>query len=230
MCQDTFRLLTNVWLREKSIHITRSDRETAVYVLSWIDIEKLILSVQQKLPDISISVLCSDKLERYFSDIEDFESYRNTQRSSIKELNIVAKNSSISDRISITFNEDKKHNIRFAIDTNEDIAINLNDYFTDFLDSIRPWFNWIALADWYLMAFIIAFFVHFGNFAIIMYQHPEIFIAWSNDDIPDGMLVTGTFSIGDGVNRNKRNEVIRTVIIAAFSISILSSFIVAWVQ
>lgn len=235
------------------MQISRSDRETAVFVLKWADIEKLLGAVAQHLPAISISASCTDRLDRTFADMEELKKFSNSQRAAISELKVVAWDEKRSQRFSIALSNDERHNIRVSLDADESTAIYVNDLYQDFLDSVRPWYSWIARADWYLVVIGIWLFVQFGGLAIAMFKATSISFEWPKDGVPGKIILksfligllplfigaamnrvrgkffsTGTFAFGDGENRHNRNEVIRTVLIAAFAVSVVSSLVVSW--
>lgn len=241
------------------MHISRSDRETSVFVLKWSDIEKLIGSIEEFLPEITISASCSDRLDRAFSDIKELKKFSNSQRTAIVELNLVARDKTRSQRFSISLSNDERNNIRISLDADELVGIRMNDLYQDFLDSVRPWYSWIARADWYLVVFGIWMTVQLGAIAITMFKTTSISFEWPKDGIPGKILLqgfiksfligmsplfvglamnhfrnkffpTGTFAFGDGENRHSHNEVIRTVLIAAFAVSVVSSLVVSWFQ
>ncbi len=237
------------------MHVSRSDRETAVFVLSWTDIEKLLASVAQYLPAISISASCVDRLNRTFADIEELKRFGNSQRAAIAELIIIARDSNRSQRFSIALSNDERHNVRISLETDESIAIQLNDFYQDYIDSVRPWYSWIASADWYFVALGFWFFVQFGGFVIAVFKATSLSFEWPKDGVPGPVLLksfligmlplfvgaamnrlrnrffpTGTFAFGDGENRHNRNEVVRTALIAAFAVSVISSLVVSWLQ
>ena len=237
------------------MHISRSDRETSIFVLKWADIEKLLGSITEFLPEIAISASCSDRLDRAFADIDELKKFSNSQRAAIIELKIVARDAAHSHRFSLVLNTDERNNVRVSLDADEAIALKVNDLYQDYLDSVRPWYSWIARADWYLVVFGIWMFVQFGALAIAMFKATSISFEWPKDGVPGkeifksffiGMaplfvgavmnrvrnkfFPTGTFAFGDGENRHSRNEVIRTVLIAAFAVSVVSSVVVSWFQ
>lgn len=237
------------------MHISRSDRETSVFVLKWSDIEKLIRSIADSLPEIEISASCNDRLDRAFTDINELRKFSNSQRAAILELKFVARDTNHSQRFSIVLNNNESHNVRVSLDADESIAIKINDFYQDFLDSVRPWYSWIARANWYLVVFGIWMFVQFGTLVIAMLNATSITIVWPKNGVPGkeilkGFLIgtsplfvglamnivknkffpTGSFAFGDGENRHNRNEVIRTVLIAAFVVSVVSSLVVSWFQ
>jgi len=233
--------------------ISRSDRETAVFVLKWADIEKLLGAITQYLPVISIRASCSDRLDRTFANIEELKRFSNSQRTAIAELNVVAWDDMRSQRFSITLSNDERHNVRVSLDADESTAIYVNDLYQDFLDSVRPWYSWIARADWSLVVIETWLFVQFGGIAIALFKASSISFEWPKEGIPGKIFLksfligllplfiggamnrvrgkffpTGTFAFGDGENRHNRNEVTRTVLIAAFAVSAVSSLVVSW--
>lgn len=237
------------------MHISRSDRESSVFVLKWADIERLLGAIANFLPETAISASCNDRLDRAFAGIDELKKFSNSQRAAIVELKIVARDATFSNRFSFTLNTDVRNNVRISLEADEDIALKVNDFYQDYLDSVRPWYSWIARADWYLVVLGIWMFVQFGAVAIVMLQKSSISFAWPKDGIPGNVIVkgffigmaplfvgiamnlvrnkffpTGTFAFGDGENRHNRNEVFRTVLIVAFAVSVLSSVVVSWFQ
>ena len=237
------------------MHISRSDRETSVFVLKWSDIEKLHGSIAEFLPEIVISASCSDRLDRAFTNIDELKKFSNSQRAAIVELKLVARDAMHSHRFSIALNNDERRNVRISLDADESIAIKVNDLYQDFLDSVKPWYSWIARADWYLVVFGIWMFVQFGALTIALIKATSISFVWPKDGVPGKEILkgffigmspifvgvamnrvrnkffpTGAFAFGDGENRHNRNEVIRTVLIAAFAVSVASSLVVSWFQ
>ncbi len=237
------------------MHISRSDRQTSVFVLKWSDVERLIATVSELLPVISISAACADRLDRAFENIDELKKFNNSKRAAITELSIVARDENRSQRFSISLSNDEQRNARISLEAEEAIAIKINDAYEDFLDSVRPWYSWIARADWYLVVFGIWMLIQLGFIGILMFKATSISFTWPKDGIPakellksflvgltplfigiamnrvrDKFFPTGTFAFGDGENRHQHNEVIRTVLIAAFAVSVVSSIAVSWFQ
>lgn len=244
------------------MQINRSDRETAVFVLKWMDIEKFLESVKQYLPRMSISASCTDRLNRTFADIDELRKFNNSQRTAIAELEIIASDDKRSQRFSMALSNNERHNVRISLDADESIAIHVNDLYQDFLDSVRPWYSWIARADAYFVVFGIWLFALLGLLAAILFKLFQLFslleaksipFKWPKFEVPGtvflssvliGLVVPfvvaainrfrskffpmGTFAFGDGENRYNRDEVIRTVVIAGFAISVVSGLIVTW--
>jgi hypothetical protein len=145
------------------------------------------------------------------------------------------------------------------LDADETVAIQLNDFCEDFLSSIRPWYSWIAKADWLLLVFGFWFVIMTVKATTLLLKLKSVPLELPKISIPTISLVeslvggffagmlpllililiervrrkyfpTGTFAFGDGENRHASTEVIRTVLIVAFGVSVVSSVMVAWFQ
>lgn len=183
------------------------------------------------------------------------QSFGNPERAAITELRIVARDQKLTQRFSVSLSDDPRHNARITIDGDEATAIKLNDLYEDFLDSIRPWYSWVAKADRFLVVLGIWLLIMFSGVAITLIKATKVSFGWPNDGIGakyflkgflvglipvfigaamnglrSGFFPTGTFALGDGENRHGRSEVIRTVLIASFAVSIVSSLVMAWFQ
>lgn len=230
------------------MRVNRSYRQTAVFVLKWPDVERLIQSVSSSLPLVEFSASCSDKLNRTFLDIAELKAFRNAERSAINELSVVAYSSDHRNLLRFTLNSDERNNVRFTIDAEEAIATRLNEYCEDFLASVRPWYSLIAKADWAFVIWILWTSFFLIDAAVGLYKAKSFTINWPKGEIPESVFLaalilgtgaiifcwliqklsrryfpTGTFAFGDGENRHTSAEVIRTVVIAGIAISVLVS-------
>lgn len=228
---------------------------TRVFLLTWEDLEQFLNSVTSILPKYSISAFCSDRLSRSFSTIDELRDFGNPERCAITELKIVGLNEREYEKFSVTLNHDERHNVRIYINTPEQTGVRLNEIANDFVDSLRPWYSWVSRTDWYLA--VIGMWVLFwlGSLAIILVREDVITFNLPKDGLRTRELTKGfalgllpmivgvglnsirtryfpmgAFAFGHGLNRHTRSEVIRTVVIAAFAVSVISSIVVAWFQ
>ena len=176
------------------MHISRSDRQTSVFVLKWSDIERLIATISELLPVISISAACADRLDRAFENIDELKRFNNSKRAAITELSIIARDESRSQRFSISLNNDEQRNARISLEAEEAVAIKINDAYEDFLDSVRPWYSWIARADWYLVVFGIWMLIQLASIGILMLKATSISFTWPKDGIPAKELLKSFLS------------------------------------
>lgn len=251
---------SDVWhqdhaIERREMNVSRSDRMTRVFVLTWEDLERFLSSVGGVLPKYSIDAACTDRLNRSFETIDDLREFGNPERCAITELKIVGLDERGYEKLSVTLNSDARHNVRIYVNADDQIGIRLNEIANDFVDSLRPWYSWVSRTDWYLATFglwVLFWVIRYGP---ILMNTEFITIKSSDEGIPirafgKGVLLgslpmfigvalnivrsrffpMGFFAFGHGHNRHNRLEVIRTVVIVAFVISIISSVVVTWFQ
>lgn len=130
------------------MEISRNSRKVAAFVLTWDNIQKLHAELTAVLTDVEISAECADGLTRRFNSLEELGHYSNPSRSAIIEINFAArKKGDFSNRCSISFQSQKGNNCRISIDANETIALKLNEFLEDYIESLAPWYGWMAKAD-----------------------------------------------------------------------------------
>jgi hypothetical protein len=229
--------------------ISRSDRRKAVFVLHWSDVKRLWDKLAENFPEVSVKAQCVDKLERSFSSISELRNYQNSLTSAIKGLTFVAVGQSYSQRVVVSFANDTSGNVQLSLDADEVSALAINDFYEGYLDSIRPWYSWAARASWYFLSLVVYLLFSLRPVWVAIYRDVAISFNFSSENLmpknfgqllagvlPAGVCIfmesirlkffpMGTFSFGDGLARNRRNEVIRSVLIAGLGISILSSTI-----
>lgn len=237
------------------MNVSRSERMTRVFVLTWGDLERFLSSVSGVLPKYSIDAACADRLNRSFESIDDLHEFGNPERCSITELKIAGLDERGYEKLTVTLNSDESHNVRIYINADDPIGIRLNEISNDFVDSLRPWYSWVSRTDWYLATFGLLALFWVVSYGPILMKTEFITIKSSGEGIPiraigKGILLgllpmfigialnmvrsrffpMGFFAFGHGHNRHSRLEVIRTVVIVAFVISIISSVVVTWFQ
>jgi hypothetical protein len=235
------------------MRITRSTSETTAFVLTLDAIRRLYAELTSVLGTVAVSASCSDKLNRTFESIEELEAFGNPRRAAIEELTLASRDESYKNRFSLTLNAERRRNVRVSIDAEEAVAIRLNDLCTDVLDATRPWYSWITRIDWYLfviggwmaaqMAGLAFFLIRNGNapltFSSDAFTAGEfarsfgigilpILVGIALNIVRNKAFPAGSFAFGDGAARHSNAEVVRTVVIAAFAISVVSSVVVSW--
>ncbi len=235
--------------------ISRLTSETSVFVAHADVLKRFCDDIQALLPKLKLTAACGDKLVRSFESFEEFKHFNNPKRSAIQELNITACDDSRENSLSLTLNTEKTRNCRLSIDADEVIAIKLNNLCVDFVESERPWYSWFARVDWYLIVFGGWLVAQLWGLAIFLVRHGNQQLQFSSTGLTAGVLVsgigvaflpvlvgvalnllrnrifpTGVFALGDGVGRHASDEVIRTVVVAAFAVSVAASLVVTWLQ
>lgn len=238
--------------------ISRSTYETAVFVVQLDGLERFCGEVSSLLPKLQLTAECADKLVRTFECFEDFRAFKNPKRSAIQELTLRAHDEAYQGSFRLTLNSARTRNCLLLIDAEESTALKLNDACIDFVDAMRPWYSWIAKADWYLIVFggwilvltgsVIIFLFKYGNQPIHFASTGLTVRAFASQLVGGfswGMLPAlvgvalnmlrdrafprGAFALGDGAGRHASSEVIRTVLIAASVISIAAGLVVSWI-
>ena len=231
------------------MRVSRSKRSTHTFVLTRPLLEAFGTQLSARLPRIKIKAACSDSLNREFDSFSELFAFRNPERAQITELSIIARNESFADRFSLTLDSDSYKNVGVSVDAEEDIGIFLNDLSDDFVASLRPWYSWIARIEWDYVLFLFGCFLLISSMwraKSLSFEFPQS-IGWLPLSLGVGLGLVplaatmvlkrmsrrffprAAFSIGDGEQRHMSKEITRTVLIAGFLISVISSVVVSWV-
>ena len=234
--------------------LSRSTTETRAFVLTWASLEKLHSSIAERLPQVYISARCSDQLDRVFESLQELTDFGNPSRAAIQELRITGRDSKRDQRFSISLSNERRINVRISLDANEEDAIPLNDLATDTVDSLRPWYSWVARADWYWLVLggwlgtqlalatlklalagdkVITFSIGTPTTAKEVLKGVLIGLApfaagFALNSVRNKFFPVGTFAIGQGELRHTSAEVTRTVLIAGLAVSIVTSIALSW--
>lgn len=230
------------------MQISRSIRETSVFVLTWDDIVRLYSTLASRLPKVALSTKGVDGLTRAFESLDELQGYRNPKKGEIVELNVIARDQSFGQRCALSFSSRGNGNVYFSVDAQEAEAVFLNEFYEDFKDSIRPWYSLPARVNLErLFAFgMVSLFcflllgmyltgrwgqVSFGVFSepfrardFFFSVLPWLIVMFINS-FKSRYFPMGVFCVGDALRRHQSLEVIRTVIIAAFFVSLAASFV-----
>lgn len=234
--------------------LSRSTVETHPFVLNWASLEHLHSSVSARFPQVYISAKCADKLDREFASLQELKEFGNPSRAAIQELIITGRDLERDQRFSLSLSNYRKLNVRISLDADEENATALNDLATDSVESLRPWYSWVARADWYWLVLggwfgtqflLIALKLALAGDKVVTFSGGEpmnarellksaligfvpVAAGIALNSIKDKFFPIGTFSIGQGELRNTSAEVIRTVLIAGLAVSIVTSVALSW--
>ena len=231
------------------MQVSRSSRATSVFVLKWEDVNRLYSRLADEFPVIKISVFCTDGLTRKFSNLDDLKQFGNAKRVAIESLRFDCSDESYRNRCSISFESRSTDNVRFSVDAEEVAGTGLNTFYIDFLDSNRPWYSKLAVIDFALALTAVGLVSVVGLllFAWVKGILKAAAEATSNANnaenavfsLAAGVLIMviatslnyykakffpmGSFALGDGLKRHDSMEVVRTVVILSFIVSIAAS-------
>jgi hypothetical protein len=234
--------------------LSRSTLETHPFVLNWASLKNLHSSVSARFSQVYISAKCADKLDREFASLQELEEFGNPSRAAIQELTITGRELERDQRFSISLCNHRKLNVRISLDADEENATVLNDLATDSVESLRPWYSWVARADWYWLVLggwlgtqfvLIALKLALAGDKVVTFSgggpmnarelleftfigFVPVAVGIALNLVRDKFFPIGTFSIGQGENRHSSAEVIRTVLIAGLAVSIVTSVALSW--
>jgi hypothetical protein len=230
------------------MQISRNIRETSVFVLTWDDIVRLYNTLASRLPKVTLSTKGVDGLTRAFEGLDELQGFRNPKKGEVVELHITARDQSFGQRCSLSFSSRGNGNVSFSVDAQEAEAIFLNEFYEDFRDSIRPWYSLparinlerlFALGMISVLLFMSLGLYLTGRWGQVSFKGfsesfstrdfffsvlPWVVVMFVNS-LKSRYFPMGVFCIGDALKRHQSLEVIRTVIIAAFVVSLTASFV-----
>lgn len=234
--------------------LSRYTLETRAFVLNWTSLERLYGAIAARLPKTTIIVKCVDRLDRHLTSLDELRAFDNPARAAILELQITGRNVEQDQRFSLSLSCDRRSNVQVSLDANEDDGDALNLLVNDAVESLRPWYSWIARADWYLLVLggwlatqllLLAFKLALAGDKPITFS---VNTPGTGQDLLRSVLIgaaplavgillnlvrnkyfpVGVFAIGQGELRHTSNEVTRTVLIAGLAVSILTSLAFSW--
>ena len=132
-----------------TMKLSRSTFETHVFVLNWDSLEKLHGAIAAHLAVVTITAKCADQLDRQFASIDELKNFDNPARAAISELQITGRDAKHEQRFSLSLSNERRSNIRVSLDADEENGLPLNALANDTVESLQPWYWWIAKADWY---------------------------------------------------------------------------------
>lgn len=231
--------------------LNRSEFLTQAFVMTGKDLENLLQRVAKHLPIARIDAPCGDGLTRSFETPAEFLGYDNPEGREIRELKVRARDEGFNS-LSVSFSNNRSRNIFINLEAAETIATDLNETLNDHIRAMRPWFAWIARMDWYGAIVVSFFLIYTVVITVLIYQAGTINLgklpnnvdvhrlfqgcAWGMLPAIFGILLNlvrnrafpmGTFAVGHGERRHARLEIIRTLFVGGFFVSLIASLIVA---
>ncbi|MDQ1610401.1 MAG: hypothetical protein QOG00_332 [Pyrinomonadaceae bacterium] len=229
--------------------VSREQRWTRAFVLEAGDFELLCAQLNQWIPNLKFQIESKDKFKRDFSSKEELLNFEHPPNKDIRILRI----SGYSDKVSfflIRFDKDSLKNIFMSLDGDEEAVMALSEIVDNRLAAMKPWYSLLASpVPWILLLLtpgILLFLwdlvriltgrvstqVIFGGFGsvyvwIIGLSGALVFLFLERLKLY--IFPMGVFALGQGARRHKNMETIRTVVVVAFLISIISSIVVALV-
>lgn len=232
---------------------SREERLTQAFVLTESDLKKLHYHLRKWVTSLSFRITSKDNLNREFLTLDEFLRFENLPKRNILSLRIQGNSRDPSVSLSATFTDDVSRNINISIEGDEVAVVSLSDLFEETLAGIRPWYSSLARANFYVIiyaiflipALILMLLIGFGMIKVIE-DSPSLSMTTAIKIIIKGMFFgllppfvgfllhkiqrpifpMGVFALGQGAKRHRDKEMMRTVVVLGFLISLLASILV----
>ena len=179
--------------------------------------------------------------------------FENPPSKAIKSIRFFTRSSDVATSLILRFDSDVFRNVYFSIEGEEESVLNFLDSLDERLSAMRPWYG-IALEGLFrglVMMFLISYLLYTllgkgmvrlftampflpqtftGYKQIILASIPFILlgvtVVIAMFKLKDYAFPIGVFAIGQGANRHKNLEVVRTLVIVGFIINLAAGAIV----
>ncbi len=233
------------------MEVTREERLTQAFVLTGTDLKNLHTHLQRWVTNFSFDIMCHDSLTREFSTLDELLRFENPPKKDVKTLRIRAHSDDHQNRVLITLDRDSSRNVYIYIEGNEESAVAMNDSIEEALTAVKPWYSQLAGINIYIVLLAIVlvpsatvvFLVALG--LVKLTAAPSFGLVASVTSIMKGLALgmmplvfgfvlhkiqskvfpMGVFAIGQGAKRYRDKEIVRTIVVVAFFISLVSSII-----
>jgi hypothetical protein len=230
---------------------SREERLTQAFVLTVNDIRKTHDYLQKWVDEFSFEIFCADSLNREFATLEELSKFENPPKKSIKSLRLKGYSRDRKTSAWVALDTSSSRNIYISVEGDEDAVATINDSFENTLAAIKPWYALLARTDFTLVlsalvivpAIIIVLSIGLG--IVKLRSDPSFDFASGLQSFYKGVTFwlipfilgfilnriryttfpMGVFAIGQGAKRHKDKEIMRTVVIVGFFISLVSSIV-----
>jgi hypothetical protein len=230
---------------------SRDEVLTGSFVLTPHDLSGLHDHLRKWITNFSFKTDNQDSLSREFSTLKDLLQFENPPQKNILSLRILGYSTDFKTKFSIVFSGEASRNISISIAGDEEAVASMSASFDETLAAVRPWYSLLGQANFYAITYaivlvpaaVIVFSVAFGivkltssrpvDAVYVMYSVmkglslgmlPPI-LGFVFHQIQRKVFPMGVFAIGQGAKRHKDRETIRTVVVVAFTVSLVSSIV-----
>ncbi len=231
--------------------VSRQEGITSPYVLEANDLEVICDGLKSWVKEFNFEIECKDSLKREFKDLGEFLKFENPPGKDIRILRIKGYSDDLKTRFWLRLDKDPMKNVFLSIEGDEQAVMAVNDLVDNRLAAMRPWYALFSNPFAYLImsGFITLLYIIFilwglatGKLTVnnLSESFSKIQVASLIVPIIIGIVMPiifrkaqlyvfpmGVFAIGQGAKRHKDKDILRTGVVIAFAISLLSSVIVA---
>ena len=217
------------------------------FVLRPPQVQKLWATLERYIGHAKAVALCTDGVERNFTEINDLLSYENSRARAISELTLTAISANRESRGSISFGGRYSTTISGSALGPEESVISCRQALEDTIDGCRPWFSPIVrfdLIDVVWVGFMFSFLVLslmageskksqpmsldkalFSALIVVGVLAVIALVVFGLHRLQRRYFPYKTFALGEGESRFAVDENIRWVVIVGFVVSIFSSLV-----
>lgn len=224
--------------------VSRDERLTKPYVLEATDLEVLCNRLQKWFASFSFEITSKDSLKREFSTLDGLLQFENAPSKDIQTLRISGYSKDLQTRIWLKFDKGLTRNVYVVIEGDEESATDISEIVEDRLAAMRPWYSVLAKSNfipvvvfnWMVLFLVLTLIRKIShqvqpNFSlsltvlIIISTIVGIVSALIFNFSKQAVFPMGVFALGQGAKRHKDKDIIRTGVIIAFLVSLVSSVI-----
>jgi hypothetical protein len=218
------------------------------FVLKIEDVQKLALAFSTWIGPPTLELDCSDGIARSFDTVDAVIQYENPVSKSIRSFRIRAYSKDMLEKATFSLSARDSSSMFISLEGVEQHVREVKEAIDDRIDAMRPWYSWLTRMDFITMAIFgclfgylallvlialggvatptpkpatddprgtaVAFLIVFGVFAAALVG------GWLGNIIRNTVFPKGTFAIGQGEERFRRQENIRWVVIVGFLVSL----------
>ena len=237
------------------MNASRNSYLSQPYVMTPDELTKLCQGIADFAPEIEFDVKCKDSVKRSFSLLTELLEFENPTKKDINVLSIQARSKNSDTKVWLKFDKDSSSNILISIDGNEEATSAISDLVEDRLSAMKPWYSFVAKTDFTLILLVSLLALILGMslaivlgmvggadrppspitiresitgqmFAVASIIAPFIFGYFLNRGRA-AVFPMGVIALGQGAKRHSDKELVRTLVVVGFFVSLASSIVAA---
>ena len=222
------------------------------FVVSPDELEKMVELLQKRIGEVDISVKCADDFSREFNTVKELIAYENPKPKRIRSIHLSASSDNHSKSATIVFRDSFFRGVSIDINGREDIVSRLREEILDIAAGMRPWYNWIASANLFMILVIASCVLSFISAISILFEwipisdastsNPSntketavsillllgvLLVLWGFHRLRNFLFPKLVFTIGQGEDQFRLLEKIRWVVIIGFGVSLTAGLVVS---
>jgi len=220
------------------------------FIFKPVDAQKLYSSFKELVGQPRFRIECSDGLDRELGDLDSLLDFENALSKQVESVIITAASESREQRATLKLTTRSQSTVFISLEGSEDVISKLNEAIEDRIEGMNPWYalvtriNFINIALAVLVgAYLIMLTAGalgllggqasspsktdsrteaYANLLIIGTVALAFAGAWGLNRVRDRLFPTGTFAVGQGEERHKRQEMWRWAVVIGFLVSLVA--------